>query len=260
MTFGYECRPSFWRTMRANSHLVIAALGTASFLGVAGLALWLAMPSAERSAFADPQEMAAAEAAGEVPVAATAAVKPAKAHGGEAPRKTAAAEAGIPALKPTDMRWKDPDAAEARAVVSPQGDARQAVEGEATAAAKAQEEGGGSPLAAFAAANRAQVGDNSEAAGSSPDAAETAAIPTARPEAAAQPKERKPAQAGDAPAAGAGHIVRAVTMRSGPGKGAPAIGTIPARTAVRVVSCNQWCEVVYNSRRGFIYKSFLRRD
>jgi len=26
---------------------------------------------------------------------------------------------------------------------------------------------------------------------------------------------------------------------------------------VQVVSCDGWCEVVYNGRRGFIYKTFL---
>ena len=46
-------------------------------------------------------------------------------------------------------------------------------------------------------------------------------------------------------------------MRAGPKKGAAAIATVPAKTAVQVVSCEKWCQIVYNGKRGWIYKSFL---
>ena len=45
MQFGYDMRPSFWQEIRSNSHLVIAAVGTAALLGVAAVALWLALPA-----------------------------------------------------------------------------------------------------------------------------------------------------------------------------------------------------------------------
>ena len=54
MQFGYDMRPSFWQGVRSNSHLVIAAVGTAALLGVAGIALWLALPANERQAVAEP--------------------------------------------------------------------------------------------------------------------------------------------------------------------------------------------------------------
>ena len=52
MQFGYDMRPSFWQGVRTNSHLVIAAVGTAALLGVAGIALWLAFPANDRQASA----------------------------------------------------------------------------------------------------------------------------------------------------------------------------------------------------------------
>jgi uncharacterized protein YraI len=49
-------------------------------------------------------------------------------------------------------------------------------------------------------------------------------------------------------------------MRAGPGKEAAAMATVPAETVVQVVACNQWCEIVYNGKRGWIYHNFLKRD
>ncbi|WP_404925094.1 hypothetical protein [Mesorhizobium sp. ORM16] len=56
MQFGYDMRPSFWQEVRSNSHLVIAAVGTAALLGVAAVALWLALPANERQAVANPEQ------------------------------------------------------------------------------------------------------------------------------------------------------------------------------------------------------------
>jgi len=257
MTFGYECRPSFWRSVRSNSHLVIAGLGTASFLGIAGLALWLAMPSGERAAFADTRQ----EAAESQLAAATAVTEPAAApeaptaqaapRGDEVTPETAAAEAQLPTLKSNNIRWNDPNAPD-KPAASAQA-SRQAVDTQAAAAdAKPQEEGDASPLAAFAAANRAQVGGNTAPAGAKPDTAATAAIPTAKP-------KIDPAPAKEASAAN-GRTVHAVTMRSGPKKGASAMTTVPAGTEVQVISCSQWCEIIYKDKRGWVYKTYVKRD
>lgn len=258
MTFGYECRPSFWRTIRANSHLVIAAVGTASFLGVAGLALWMAMPSIERPAFADSRQETTVQQAAVAPLAsqvAAAVPEPAAAvRSDEVTPQTAAAEADIPVLKPNDVRWKDPNAPEKAAPAQPA--SVQAVNAEAKAAAPADGEQAAdtanSPLSAFAAANRAQVGaDNGNTAA---DSSQTAAIPAAKP----QPPADKPASAAKDEPAQQGRILHGVTMRAAPKKGAAALTTIPAKTIVQVVSCKQWCEVVYEGRHGFIYKSFVK--
>ena len=93
------------------------------------------------------------------------------------------------------------------------------------------------------------------------DGAQTAAIPEAKPQVpdaeptATDNAKPKPQKAG---AAANGRILRTVTMRSGPKKGAAAIGTIPARSSVQVMNCRQWCEVVYNGKHGWVYKSYVK--
>lgn len=252
MTFGYECRPSFWRSVRANSHLVIAGLGTASFLGVAGLALWLAMPSSERSAFADARpEPAVNEVAASTSAAPQPASDQAAPRGDEVTPQTAAAEAAIPTLKPNDVRWKNPNAPDKPAPA----DTSQAVTAEAAGPAP---EGDNPSLTAFAAANRAQINNDATAATPKPDSGtETAAIPTPKP---AVPKTVPSADAKTAEATDNGHTVSAVTMRSAPRKGASAMITVPSNAAVQVFGCKQWCEIVYNGKRGFIYNTYLSRQ
>jgi hypothetical protein len=96
------------------------------------------------------------------------------------------------------------------------------------------------------------------------DSARTAAIPEtqpqvpdAQPAAADSTAEPKP-KAHKVSAASNGRILRSVTMRSGPKKGAGAIGTVPAKASVQVMGCKQWCEIVYNGKRGWVYKSYVK--
>jgi hypothetical protein len=58
-------------------------------------------------------------------------------------------------------------------------------------------------------------------------------------------------------AAGTARIRQAVNMRSAGKKGAGVIGVVPAGATVSVVSCEMWCEISYNGRKGWVYKSFL---
>ncbi|MGN6145863.1 MAG: SH3 domain-containing protein, partial [Mesorhizobium sp.] len=213
MQFGYAARPSFWQELKANSHLVIAAVGTMALLGVAGTALWLAMPSGERPAFAEskPQVEAAAEAPAAEQAETVAANSKAVVTDGasvvasqvapkaDAVRATETAEADIAALPRNDPRWtgegKPPAAIDAKAV------AVQKDDGAKTAFA---EEDGATKGAAAAAPS---TDDDETAADSHSDPdpkAATAAIPAARPE---PPSE-------EAGAAANGHILRAVTIRS----------------------------------------------
>lgn len=259
MQFGYAVRPSFWQELKANSHLVIAAVGTMALLGVAGTALWLAMPSGDRPAFAEPKPQV--EAAAEAPAAEQAETVAANSKAvvtdgasvvssqvapkADAVRPSEAAEADIAALPRNDPRWtgggKPPPAIDAKAVAVQTNDGAKTAFAEEDGAAKG----------AAAAAPSTEDDETAADSHSDPDPkAATAAIPAARPE---PPSE-------EAGAAANGHILRAVTMRSGPKKGAAAIGTIPAKTAVQVISCKSWCEVVYKGRHGFVYKSFVRRD
>ncbi|WP_292639688.1 SH3 domain-containing protein [Mesorhizobium sp.] len=267
MQFGYDMRPSFWQEVRSNSHLVIAAIGTAALLGVAAVALWLALPASERQAAASPEQtiptvpvkttkiapVGAAVAAAAVPQAArkSDAVSPA----------VAASEANIPALAANDPRWtgSQPKAASASASTAPSQVAADKVpDKQATAFAQ--------PAAdTDAAAELAQVAAPTAAASSRPDGAQTAAIPEVQPQV---PTQQPAAAEGDGSqakaksrkvaAVGTGRILRAVTMRSGPKKNAAAIGTVPARTSVEVMSCKQWCQITYNGKTGWIYKSYIK--
>ncbi|WP_292545049.1 SH3 domain-containing protein, partial [Mesorhizobium sp.] len=96
--------------------------------------------------------------------------------------------------------------------------------------------------------------------GAATDVAPTAAIPTPKPLPAATQKDGAQAkvEAKQASAAETGRILRGVTMRTGPKNGAAAIVTIPAKTSVQVMGCKKWCEIVYNGKRGWIYKSFVK--
>jgi uncharacterized protein YraI len=266
MPFSYDARPSFWQEVRSNSHLVIAAVGTAALLGVAGTALWLAMPAGDRQAFAQVEQPGpvAAPATEAKPAEVTATVQPALAAVEPvAPAKPGPKpDAALPQVADTvvdlatlpanDPRWSGSTHKQAR---TPAESAAQAQKEATLAAAPPPADAGKPPLptpeqAAAVAAyqpTQAEAGNEAATAHPNPDEAETAAIPAAKPAAPAE----------DQGATENGRILRAVTMRSGPKKGAAAIGTIPAKAAVQVVSCKSWCQVVYKGKRGWIYKSFL---
>ncbi len=58
-------------------------------------------------------------------------------------------------------------------------------------------------------------------------------------------------------AGGSARVTQAVNMRSSPKKGASVLGVVPASTTVKVMSCDGWCQISYNGRTGWVYKSFL---
>ncbi|MER9654548.1 SH3 domain-containing protein [Mesorhizobium sp. M0152] len=273
MQFGYDMRPSFWQEVRSNSHLVIAAVGTAALLGVAAVALWLALPASERQAAASTEQTVPAVPVKTTKIAApgttvTAAAVPQAARKSDQVSPTVAvAEADIPALSANDPRWTgaQPKAVSAPAPTSSDQVAKQAQQALNKAAAFTQ------PAAhTDASTELAKVAAPTPATGSNPDGAQTAAIPAAAiPEAQPHVPAPQPAavegdgsQAKEKPrkvaAAGSGRTLRAVTMRTGPKKNAAVIGTVPAKSSVQVMSCKQWCQVVYNGKTGWIYKSYIK--
>lgn len=51
-----------------------------------------------------------------------------------------------------------------------------------------------------------------------------------------------------------------VNMRAGPDNDAEVLTVVPGGAELRArTGCAHWCEVVYEGRRGYIYKSFIRR-
>jgi hypothetical protein len=97
----------------------------------------------------------------------------------------------------------------------------------------------------------------------------TSAIPlpeTAPPPAPNPTADKLAAIKASAPAAAlsiggqAGRTTQAVTMRAGPAKRAGQIAVVPAKSPVTVLGCKSWCEIVYNGKRGFVYKRFVRNS
>ncbi|MEQ1944027.1 SH3 domain-containing protein [Mesorhizobium sp. VNQ89] len=56
---------------------------------------------------------------------------------------------------------------------------------------------------------------------------------------------------------GTGRIKSAVNMRTSPKKGASVLGVVPAGASVNVRSCDQWCNITWNGKSGWVYKTFL---
>ncbi|AZO32123.1 MULTISPECIES: SH3 domain-containing protein [unclassified Mesorhizobium] len=278
--FGYDMRPSFWQGLQSNAHLVIAAIGTAALLGVAAVALWLALPANERQAIASAEQTVPA-----IPVK-TKKIEPAVASAAvsvaapQVARKadavspvTAVREAAIPALASNSPRWTGADAATASAAAeAPPASSVQAAEKPATQndkpavaafAESASENDASAALSKVAAPAPADQSADAKKPDARMDGAQTAAIPDAKPQAPeAQPAATDAAQDKPKPqkvSAGAnGRILRAVTMRSGPKKGASAIITVPAKASVQVMSCKKWCEIVYNGKHGWVWKTYLK--
>lgn len=284
--FGYDVRPSFWQNVQSNSHLVIAAVGTVALLGVAAVALWLALPGSGRQAIASAAQTVPAvpvKTTKIAPAATNAVVTVAAAP--QAARKadavspaSPAREAAIPALSSSSPRW-DPAsgggtapvpaeaAAPAPAPATQQASSQPAEQKETVAAyAEPSAENDASTALSEVAApapmdDQAAAGQNAD---NPSDGAQTAAIPEVKPQA----PQADPAAAGDdagakpkpekAGAGANGRILRPVTMRAGPKKGAAAILTVPAKASVQVMSCKQWCEIVYNGKRGWVYKSYVK--
>ena len=52
-------------------------------------------------------------------------------------------------------------------------------------------------------------------------------------------------------------VNKGVNMRSRPKGGSSVLGTVPRGANVRLLGCTAWCEIVYNGRRGYVYKDFI---
>lgn len=62
------------------------------------------------------------------------------------------------------------------------------------------------------------------------------------------------------PALGAASVNRYVNLRAGPADEAAILVVVPAGAKVEAEQNCEWCVVSYNGQRGYIYKSFLRRQ
>lgn len=269
--FGYDMRPSFWQKIKSNSHLVIAAVGTAALLGVAAVGLWLALPASDSQADASPAQtvptfpVRTLKIAPAVAMAGVAAAPQAARKADAVSSKVVAAEVKMQELASDDPRWTESESKTASSPPTASSDqpatrpAQESPKVSAAFAEPAAQTDATTLLSKVAAPDNAATHDPT-------DGAQTiAASSTVRPPEPSPADEGDGSQAETKPekevaAAGAGRILRGVTMRSGPQNNAVAMTTIPAKAAVQLVSCKQWCQIVYNGRRGWVYKTFVKPD
>ena len=241
-------------------------------LGLAGTAIWLALPSASAEQIVSRVEAAprvASASAASTPVQQAEAERPsepvAEVKPVDGPKPTASAApptveiassspqadpsmASVPQpmqiepLDPTDPRWISATAGHAAA--------------SATAAVRTEASQDAPEPVSVASA----YAEDDESA----DNAATAAIPTAKPvqdagqtdNAVEKPDTEKKVASPGRP----GRTARSVTMRAKPDDRGGVLGTVPGRADVQVVSCASWCEIVYKGKRGFVYRKFLRNN
>ena len=87
--------------------------------------------------------------------------------------------------------------------------------------------------------------------------AEPAATPAAKT-ARAEPPPTRPVPARTA-GPGRATINTFVNMRAKPDNAAPVVAILAEGLAVRVVSCDYWCEIEAGGKRGYVFKKFISR-
>jgi hypothetical protein len=258
----YNPRTSLWSEIAERSHLIVAAVGTVALLGMAGTAIWMVLPNDGRSDIVsvaeaatvkpDPEPVLTADS--EQPAQPQKVTKAATTPSAVNQKSQELSALGQPrGFAPLPVKAVKTLKVAAQPNVAPldEGDPRWS-EGKQAAAKVAaivedEEEGkeSGETVSAFA--------DDAGA-----DTSSTAAIPLAKMAAdadAAKTEEEKVAMAGRPSSA-----VRSVTIRSKPSSRGTPIGTVPGKSAVQVISCSKWCEIIYNGKRGFVYRTFLKNN
>lgn len=244
--FRHGARTPVWHEVAVRAHLIVAAVGTVALLGLAGTAIWLALPSQRPVAMAKTGPAAIKSAAVALPQLPDEDETPAAQNADELRQNAAPAATAQPAmtalvepepLPQADPRWTGPSSKSAKPVKT---------HSIVVDSAAQDEDGTVEPIAvnAFAAQDK-----SSTAAISGTKPAAGAARPSESDIAAADEGQTRPGQA-----------LQAVTMRAKPSSRGAVLGTIPGRADVQVVSCDSWCEIVYDGKRGFVYKRFLKND
>jgi SH3-like domain-containing protein len=126
------------------------------------------------------------------------------------------------------------------------------------------------PVMAFAGED-SSTGGRFDALVEAADATETAGIATVPLPASAPFPEQRDDEIGtadealaakDEPVEGgrAAQVTKYVNMRSGPNDESKVVAVVPAKASVSVLDCKSWCEVVFDGKKGWIYKRFIRES
>lgn len=102
----------------------------------------------------------------------------------------------------------------------------------------------------------ASAGTGELQAAPTPQPMEVAALQAPSPSASPSPSPAPlpPQRPSAAPDGRTARILFDVTMRSGPRRGASAIGQIDRNSRVTLIGCKSWCEVISAGKRGFVYR------
>lgn len=100
--------------------------------------------------------------------------------------------------------------------------------------------------------------------GDAADETATAAIATVPLPASApfpEPRDEEASKAEEAEAKGReARVTKYVNLRSGPNDDSGVVAVVPAKASVSVLDCKAWCEVMFDGKKGWIYKRFLRES
>lgn len=98
--------------------------------------------------------------------------------------------------------------------------------------------------------------------GDTTDETATAAIATVPLPASAPFPEPRDEKAGEAEEAAGreARVTKSVNLRSGPNDESKVVAVVPAKASVSVLDCKAWCEVVFDGKKGWIYKRFIRES
>ena len=107
----------------------------------------------------------------------------------------------------------------------------------------------------------AAIGDEPEANAAAPaPEAEVAQMETRQDEGNETMIREESGNAFNSPVMGEARVNRHVNLRAGPSDEARVLLVVPADAGIQAARNCNWCEVVYEGRRGFIYKTFIDRD
>jgi hypothetical protein len=88
--------------------------------------------------------------------------------------------------------------------------------------------------------------------------ADATAPPEAPPGKTSRAQSIETGSIGKSPAVGrSARMLSDANMRSGPGSSHPVLVAVPRGTAVELIGCRSWCEVIFGGQRGWIYKDFV---
>jgi SH3-like domain-containing protein len=89
----------------------------------------------------------------------------------------------------------------------------------------------------------------------------SAPFPEPRDEDTAEANEALASKAETAESGGReARVTKYVNLRSGPNDESKVVAVVPARASVSVLDCKSWCEVVFDGKKGWIYKRFIRES